>query len=256
MQPKRAQFADVRFQCGGGAVNIDGAWRPRRLNGTIINDLATKLELVEHDIATFIVGAPGGVTVAGDVTALYPAGRACDIRDPAHTGGNDNYASSRPYIVNTSAFAAGVTTITWLPTNAPHRQGTIVADVAGTSKLTSTLFKCLASGPYRVSVIAGYFELDQSALRLVNASGFSYDIWGSVTADGGTVWTAGLTNYYSAVPGVALWDKIVDLVAGQYYEMQQWSDSNSGDEGALGYDSATIPDPIRHCEVIIEEYDA
>lgn len=253
--PKRAQFADVRFQCGGGGAQAVELWYPRRLNDTILNDLATALELVEHDIATFVAAAPGSITIAGDVTALYPAGRPCDIRDPAHTGGNDNFAAARPYIVASSVFAAGFTTITWEADAASYRVGTIVADVAGTSKLTSTLFKCLTSGTYRLSSIAGFFAIDQSALRLVNVSGFSYGVYSGVTAEGGTVWASGLATYANTVPSLVYWDEIVDLVAGEYYEMQQWADGAGATENALGYDSATVPDPIWHHQVVIEEYD-
>jgi hypothetical protein len=224
------------------------------LNFTLENGLGSDIVIPSWPIATFVAGTPGSVTITGDVTALLISGRICDIRDPAHVGPNDNWNASRPYVINTSTFALGVTTLAFQATATYYRVGGISVDVAGDSSLTSSLLQCNVSGKYLIQARGSLFGGDMGMMRLVNVSGFTYNTYGQVSGAGGTVWTAGMGNYWNTVPGIVTWDRVVDLVAGQYYEMQQWSATNSASETGLGYTGPTDPEAKDHCEVSIQRW--
>lgn len=252
--PKCLHLADRRESDGGGcqAANL---WYPRRMNTALTDDLSSDLEIVEHDIATFSAGTPGSLTITGDVSALYPSGRLCDIRNSAHTN-NDNIDNFLPFIVDTAVYATGTTTITFQATSGNYRNGTIVADALGTSKLTSSLFKCLTAGKYRIEASANAFGIHQTALRLVNVDSFVYNTYGGVTADGGTVFGIGMQGYYNSIPGFVTYSKVVSLVAGEHYELQQWADDLQNSSTGFGYLYDTdLNEPISHAEVTITKYD-
>jgi len=242
---------------GGGGIDTANKWYPKRLNETITDDLSAYIERVTHPIDSFTVADPGSVVIAGvDVTAFYPAGRMCDIRDPNHTGGNDTLTVSRPYVVNTSVFAAGDTTINFSTTVAYYRQGGIVADVAGDSIISGGIFKCLVSGDYLVSASAECYGVHQTALRVVNITGFTYSATtGEVTGEGGTVFEAGLTAYIGSSSGRAIISKrVVSLVAGEYYELQQFVDDAQGTYTGWGYPRISLDMPSSYAYISIRRY--
>jgi len=248
---QRSLFVDNRYRCGGGGAQAVNKWHPRRLNTALESGLASSIEIDSSPIATFVAGAPGSITIAGDVTAIFQAGRSCDIRDAAHAGGNDNYGKARPYIVASAVFAAGVTTITFEADAASYRIGTIVADVLGTSVLTTSTFRCLVSGDYRIEAIANCYGIGWTTLRLANTSGFTYDAYGQVNVSGLTVWSAGMQGLQNTVPGACTWNRTVTLAAGQHYELQHFGADTAASENGLGYVGASAPEAAAHAQVII-----
>lgn len=246
-------LADRRFSNGGGGCQAANAWYPRRLNTTILNDLSFYLEIVSYPVASFVAGTPGSLTITGDVTAQMLVGRMCDIRNPG-VANNDSTASVRPFIVETSAEVAGVTTLEFYANAAFYRYGDIVADVGGDSTLYTTMFKCLESGDYVISARANSFGLQQTVLRLVNVSGFTYGQYGAVTGEGGTVFPVGFYSYWNTIPGPTEYTQVVSLVAGNYYELQQWSDDAQAADDGFGYDIANIPSAFNYAELMIWRY--
>ena len=256
-----SKFVDSRSSTlGGGGAKTANKWYPKRLNETVTDDLSSYIERVTHDIATFTVADPGSVVITGvDVTALYPAGRMCDIRDPNHTGGNDTLLSTAPYIVATSVFAAGDTTINFSATAAHYSYGPIIADVVGNSIISSGLFKCLISGDFIISASGECFEIDESGMRLVNVDGFEYNITsGAVDVQGGTVFDPDLYARQAGTTGQAvIADQVVALVAGEYYELQQYANDALASDTAWGYPRINFTDasePASYAYLSIERY--
>ncbi|MFA5344541.1 MAG: hypothetical protein WC381_11360 [Kiritimatiellia bacterium] len=248
---KISQYADVKTTSGGGI--IAAKWYARRFNKVVTDDLSALIELVEYPIVSFSAHATAGsFDVAGDVSALFPSGRPVCIRNPTRDK-NDDTAVVPPRIVASAAYGGVNTTITLQATNATYRTGVIVDDAAGTSVLTSSLIKCLSTGEYLIRAQGNMFGVGASALRLVNVSGFSYDGYAGVTADGGTLWTPGMLGYANTVPGTALLEMVVSLVAGEYYEIQQWMNAAEATNG-LGYSPGSLAEDIWHCNIVISEY--
>jgi hypothetical protein len=62
-----------------------------------------------------------------------------------------------------------------------------------------------------------------------------------------------MLGYANTVPGTALLEMVVSLVAGEYYEIQQWMNSSEATNG-LGYSPGSLAEDIWHCNIVITEY--
>ena len=242
---------------GGGGIKTAEKWYPKRLNTTELDDLSAYVERVTHPVATFVVADPGSVVISGvDVTTLYPPGRMCDIRDPAHTGNNDTFHGSTVRIVATSVFAAGDTTINFSAGSDLYKYAPIFADVAGDSIISSGMFKCLVSGDYLFNASGEGYGLAETTLRIANITGFSYATdSGEVTVEGGTVSASDMYSRHDTVSGSAIMaNYVVSLVADEYYELQQRSDDAVAALTGWGRGRVSLDAPTSFAYLSIERY--
>jgi hypothetical protein len=209
-----AVFTDQRDNSkDAGPMAVSAVWYNRMLTYEMYNDIPTKVQLLSWAI-TDADATSNFFKVAGDQTALFPAGHRFCVRQST---GNDT--ADTPYFVTSSSYIGGELKTQINVTN--------VADDTDDGTIWNGMFKFLEAGTYSMLGWATAGSINGADIRLVKIDGYSYT-QGWVSAEGGTK-TPALSGGFSWISDntsrLLHFDTRITVSLNDVWEIQQWVES-------------------------------
>ena len=217
-----ALFYDQRDDTWPGAMGTALKWWTRLFNTQNHNDISSNIELLSW-VITEANTVSNYFKVAGDQTTYFPAGHRFDVR--ASTG---NDSGDTPYIVASSVYAAGFTTI--------NVTGNIV-DATADGTIHNGMFKFLTAKKYNIEGALTCYGIKGTDVRLVNISGVTFTA-GYVSSTPATMTDPLSAAYAETVTGACVvtvnFKTQINPSINSVWEVQQWNEYAAANVYAMG----------------------